>query len=253
MENRIYIATFSENAIEVIRENNVNIELNHTCISENLDKDKICHTIDDIRQDIEKSGAENYIVHGPFTEICPGSIDHRAVDLGLARLEEAYQVCKKIDADRMVAHTGYMPLIYYKEWHKMKSLEFWHRFMADKPGNFRLYIENVFEDEPYMLKELIEEIGDHRISICLDIGHANVMTDEKNSVDEWIKILGRYIGHFHLHNNYGDKDIHNPLTEGDMDMESILAAIARYCKPEVTLTVESKSCAESAAWLKNRM
>ena len=37
MKDRIFVATFSENAVSVIRSYGVGIELNDLCISENLD------------------------------------------------------------------------------------------------------------------------------------------------------------------------------------------------------------------------
>lgn len=50
--------------------------------------------------------------------------------------------------------------------------------MASKPADFRLYIENVLEDEPFMLTNMMKKISDPRIGLCLDTGHANAMTDK---------------------------------------------------------------------------
>ena len=49
--------------------------------------------------------------------------------------------------------------------------------------------------------------------------------DPEYSIIDWIRIQGPYIDHFHLHNNDGNKDMHNPVTEGTMDMEAVLAAV----------------------------
>lgn len=249
MKDRIYIATYSENAVEVIRRFGLNIELNDLCISEMLDADKVDKTVSAMEEEIRNSHAEKIIVHGPFTEIIPASIDHRAVSLGLTRLEEAYEVCRRIGADKMVVHTGFLPLIYFKEWNHEKSVCFWKNFMENKPKDFNIYIENVFEDEPMMMKALIEEIADSRVRICLDVGHANAATLAQYQVTDWIKQLGPYIGHIHLHNNDGTKDRHNPVFSGSMDMEEILAAAADFCPKDVTMTIESRRCEESAAWL----
>ena len=90
MKDKICIATFSENAVEVIARYGLGIELNDICISEALDADQEENTIRAMRKEISDSQAKNVIMHGPFTEIIPASIDHRAVELGLTRINEAY-------------------------------------------------------------------------------------------------------------------------------------------------------------------
>lgn len=249
MRNKIYIATFSKNAISVIKKNQLNIELNHICISENLDVDKIKNTIQDMETDIKESGCKDVILHGPFTEICPGSIDQRAVNLGYDRLNEAYDVAMRLGISKMVVHSGYLPLIYYREWHLEKSVIFWRKFMSDKSSDFNIYIENVFEDDPSMMKELFDDLNDPRIHIALDIGHANVMTKKDISVYDWIKILGKSIGHFHIHNNNGHNDLHSAIDNGNIDMKKIFEAIDEYCSKNVTITIESSDCESSVKWL----
>lgn len=247
LRDKIYCATFSKDAVDVAKEYGFGLELNHVCISKYLDSDKIEGTIADIYKDYEKLGSEKVILHGPFTEICPGSIDHRAVDLGLERLEEAYQLAQRLGLKSMVAHTGYMPMIYYWEWHLEKSMDFWRRFFENK-GDFTIFVENVFEKEPEQMVELIDKFNDPRLKICMDVGHANAMT-ETAQVTEWIKILGHRIAHFHIHNNFGEKDTHSPLEEGNLDMDEILTTIAENCSEDVTLTLESTDCRSCAQWL----
>ncbi len=253
MRNRIYIATFSELATETARRYGFGIEVNDFCISENLDPDKIEITLEAARAELEETSSAHAIFHGPFTEIIPASIDHRAVELGMERLQQAYQAAFALGLNRMVVHSGYMPLLYFKEWHHEKSVFFWNQYLSDKPDSFHLYIENVFEDEPLMMKRLIEEIGDDRVQICLDIGHANAMTSADYNILDWIRILGPYIGHFHLHNNDGTSDQHGSLTEGIMDMEAVFDAMDMYCGKAVTMTIESRHSEDSARWINDRI
>ncbi|MGF6376446.1 sugar phosphate isomerase/epimerase [Clostridiales Family XIII bacterium PM5-7] len=249
---RIYVATFSEDAVNVIRQHKVNIELNHLCISEHLNEDKIQGTLAEMNADVDASGAKGIIVHGPFTELAPGSIDLRAVQLMTDRLNEAYQVCCALKVKRMVVHSGYIPLLYHKGWHQDRSLEFWPKFMADKPEDFQLLIENVFEDEPHMMKKLVEGIGDSRVKLCLDVGHANAMTCPDLNVLDWIRILGKDVSHLHIHNNDGKNDLHRPLMDGSLNMEAVLAAIDEFCGADTTMTIESSTCATSVEWLLNQ-
>ena len=249
MKDRLYIATFSEGAIETANQYGLEIELNDLCISENLDEEKIENTIQTMNEELTAAGSCDPIVHGPFTEIIPASIDHRAVAMGFGRLEEAYQACKRMGLSRMVVHSGYMPLLYFKDWHLQKSVDFWSKYMENKPKDFLIYIENVFEDEPLMLRQLIEAIDDPRVRLCLDVGHAHAVNTSEYDIAHWIRILGPYIGHFHLHNNDGTDDQHRGVCDGTMDMQSVLRAISEFCPCDVTMTIESRTCFESVRWM----
>ena len=249
IKNRLYIATFQKDAIETAAEYGVGIEYNHTCISESLDPSNRENLLSEMRQDFIKSGTLRAFLHGPFTEIYPTGIDRRARIMAKSRLEEAYEVCSSIGVKDMIVHNGWLPFIYFKEWHAEKGADFWQEFMANKPENFNIYIENVLEDEPYMLLDMMKKISDNRIKLCLDTGHANAMTQKNISVETWIKTLSPYIGHFHLHNNYGDKDSHGSFESGSMNMISIFDTIENYCNSNVTFTIEAFECLECLKWL----
>lgn len=250
--SRVYIATFSINAVEEAKKHGVNLELNDICISENLDPGSFDTTVETMRREVARAGAKDAIMHGPFTEIIPAGIDHRFVELGMDRLNEAYEACRVMGINRMVVHTGYEPLMYFKEWHLKRSVEFWRSYMKDK-GDFHIYIENVFDDEPDMMKNLVDSLDDPRIKLCLDVGHANAVTKPEYDVYKWIEILGTRIGHFHLHNNDGSDDEHRPLLDGSLDMGRILDCVEEYCDPDVTFTIESRQCDDCIEWLKERV
>lgn len=239
--DNLYISTFSENGIKLAKDNGLGLELNHTCISENLDNlDKL---IQDVKKDIKD--VNKLILHGPFTEIHPASIDHRFKEEALKRLDEAYVVAKAFDIKKMVLHNGWIPFIYFKEYQRVRGKEFFLEYMKEK--EIALAIENVLEDEPYMMKDMLSDINDERIGICLDIGHLNVAS----SIDviTWIDVLGKYIKHFHLHNNFKDKDSHNSINEGSMDILKVLDKISNTCSSDVTYTIESRNPYDSIIFL----
>ncbi len=249
IRNRLFIATFSAGALEIIKEDKLNIEINHTCISESLDDENRAHLLGKIRSDIEECGAERVLVHGPFTEIIPAAIDYKARRFAMERLEQSYQVAAAIGAEAMIVHTGYIPFMYFKEWQAEKSAIFWQKFMEDKPSDFRLYVENVLDDEPYMMADMMKQIKDPRIGICLDVGHALAAGHSSVPIESWIGVLGPHIGHFHIHNNRGDGDTHSPLGDGILDFHSIISAAETNCRPEVTFTIESREAVPSVKWL----
>ncbi len=80
------------------------------------------------------------------------------------------------------------------------------------------HLENQLEHTP----DLISEVNDKRLNICLDVGHANCHS--KTQVLEGIKQLNAQMGFVHLHNNNGQKDEHLGFTKGNINFENICIA-----------------------------
>ena len=287
MQHRdIYLSTFSYNPVEVIAEFGIGIEFNQFCISQWLDDDTIDQTLMKMERQAFRCGlsSEKYsglgikgqkdfalektiwpeekplgdvvkpqaaVVHGPFTDLCPAAFDHRFRKLARERFDQAAVGTQRLGLSRMVVHTGFIPVIFDPKWHLEHSIKFWWDFINQQPEDFRLYIENVMDDEPYLLLDLVKEIDDPRVRICLDVGHVNAVS--QTPVEEWIRQLGPWIGHFHLHNNDGKHDLHSPLLEGTMDMPRILQQIDDFCPEDATFTVESRDCHDSIGWLLEQM
>lgn len=267
--NDIYIATFSGQAEEVAKKYGFGIELNDLCISSNLEPEKRTWVVDRMREELSGAGAmeRKTIMHGPFTELTPAAIDSRAIDLMKSRYVSTIEICVEMGIKDLVLHDGYIPLIYQKPWHLKRSILFWKEFarnvlLGDKlsvPKDFRIYIENVFDDEPDLLLDIINTVnddlakefslkqGEEKFLICLDVGHANAVGDAP--VTDWIERMGRTIGHFHLHNNDGTGDNHDDIDCGTFDIDEVLSAISECCMPDVTMTIESRQAEPSAKYL----
>lgn len=285
-KRNIFLSTFSYDPVKVIAEYGIGIEFNQFCISQWLDDDAIDETLMKMERQAFRAGLskgkyprpevpggknpaqeetiwqekkplgdlvdpKSAVVHGPFTDLCPAAFDHRFRELARARFDQAAAGMLRLGLDRMVVHTGFIPVIFDPKWHLEHSVEFWRDFIDAQPENFRLYIENVMDDKPYLLLDLVKGIDDPRVRICLDVGHVNAISEIP--VGEWIETLGPWISHFHLHNNDGRHDLHAPLLEGTLDMPQVLQQIDAYCAEDATLTVESRDCRGSIGWLLEEM
>ena len=248
----LYIATIGEDFACWVKKTQSGLELDQFCMAENLDEPKYESCCKEIRRLFTdcKVSAEHAVLHAPFNELHPAAIDPLAKDLARHRMEQAYTACKDLGISKMVVHSGYVPHIYFKSWHQEQSVKFWTGFMADKPADFQLCIENVLEDEPQMMADMLKDIDQPNIGICLDIGHANCMSDVP--VSQWIQVLSPYIEHFHLHNNDGSYDWHAPFDEGSMDIHALLQQAKELCKPDTTYTVEVIHCGKAMEWLENQ-
>ena len=254
-KDKIYIATFSEGAKEAAERYGFGLELDHLCISENLNEENR----EKITEEMTKAAAgRRIIVHGPFTELIPCAIDERARELAMKRHMESVEICRKLGVRKLILHSGWIPSMYFPSWQVGRSVEYWKKLIdkagAATPGTgaapgeaLTICVENVFEPEPDTLIEIIDRVGDPRLKICLDVGHANAVKTT-GTVEEWIEKMGERIGHFHLHNNDGGSDSHGELTDGALDMERILRLAEKRC-PYATYTIESRKCEKSAAWM----
>ena len=249
----IFLATFEQDAENVIKKHGIGIEFNQFCISTTLYDERRKLACNAMQAQLDRLGLKapnDTVCHGPFTEILPEAIDQDFVDLALKRVSQAVDGCKRLGVDRLVVHSGYYPTLYFKDWHRDKSIDFWSRLLEVCPDDFHVYLENVLDPEPTCLLEVVEKIDDPRLELCLDIGHANAVTEDKYDIFDWIKMWGMRIGHFHFHNNDGTGDQHNSIFKGSMYMPDVLDCIDQNCKDSATITVESRECDETCGWLK---
>lgn len=251
---KFYIATMGTDFQKYVKANGTGIELDQFCMAENLEGSSFERTAAEIRKLMDETGlsGSDMVLHAPFSELYPAAIDPEALRLAEKRMAQAYDACRAFDINKMVVHSGYIPNVYFKSWQTERSVLFWTEFMKDKPEDFRLCIENVMDDEPYMMRDMMEGIrqrsGFSNIGICLDTGHANCVSDV--DVTDWIEVLSPYISHFHIHNNDGAHDQHASFEQGTMDMDQVLETAQRLCSPDTTYTVEVMECGRAAEWLR---
>ena len=248
LKERLYIATVCGQYREIIEKYGIGAELDQFCTAENMDGGKFEAADQEVRSILAVT--PRCIMHAPFNELCPAAIDPLARELAHRRLDQAADLAMHYGADKMVVHTGYIPLVYFKEWQIDRSVEFWERFMEGKPEGFKIVIENVMEDEPYMILKMMERLKNPNIRLCLDTGHAACVS--KVPVTEWLDVMAPYLGHVHLHNNNGEHDYHAPVMEGVIPMDDFMKAFTAKCGRDVTVTLETIDGLSSMQWLAER-
>ena len=274
MRDRLYIATVCRDWADLARRYGVGVELDQFCMAENMDRPKkqeTCRQIEvllqraflrnplggpaesarrtDLNGPVDPALKRRLTFHAPFNELHPAAIDPRAKALARQRLEQAAALALEFGARRMIVHSGYMPFVYFEEWQVDRSVEFWTEFMADKPSDFQIVIENVLESAPDMLVELMERLGKSHpdIRLCLDVGHANCMSDLP--AEKWLERMLPWLGHLHIHNNDGSHDWHGPLDQGTAAMEEILRVFMQKGPRDATVALEVLEPESSLAWL----
>lgn len=240
--NRFYISTIDPQAQDVALEYGLGLEIAEFCTAWNMDE-KYSETDEIVLNKIKK--IPNRLLHAPFNELFPCAIDPRARALAAQRYEQALNLAQRYRAEKVIVHGGYHPMIYYPQWYTEQSVLFWKGFLAGSSvGN--IVLENVLETEPQWLLDIVREVNDPRLRICLDIGHVNAYSAVP--VMQWLETLAPWLSHFHIHNNDGSWDTHSPLEQGSIPMKEFLTAARERC-PEATFTLELTDSAQSVRWL----
>lgn len=76
--------------------------------------------------------------------------------------------------------------------------------------------------DPKDMIGFFNDAGIDRFGLCIDAGHCQV---EQRDPAAMIRGGGEYLVETHFHDNYGDRDAHNPLGEGSLNWPEILQAM----------------------------
>ncbi|MGM0396853.1 MAG: sugar phosphate isomerase/epimerase family protein [Bacillota bacterium] len=162
-------------------------------------------------------------IHGPFLDLKPSSPDKDIRKISQIKYGRTLQIAHKLDVDYVIFHSQINPYLnqqFLRDLNNRQAAAFWRSLMGLSPYKGRVVIENVFEESPYMLKELIDEINHDRIAVNLDIGHMNI---GYCSLREWVEVLGDYVEYVHVHGNNGIEDQH--ITPTDQRLQSLFSAL----------------------------
>lgn len=198
-----------------------------------------------LRVDEKLRGIDRRILHGPLEDQIPLKDDAPTRSATLEHLRHAFELAIHHHAPRVVFHSGFDPQNCKAQRWLRDSVLFWKEYMDGKPPGFSICIENVCDDEPEPLAELVDRTGDCRISLCLDIGHASI--NSARPLRDWVETLGPRIGHVHLHNNDGEVDRHWPPARGIIRVAETLDLLLQHASL-ATYTLECDAAA-SLSWL----
>lgn len=239
-KERLFLSTIADDAVQTAREFGLGVELAQFCLAENMDK-----TPPDVQKSLDAAlEVPRRVLHAPFAELCPAAIDPLVRAVTRRRFLQAAALAKRYGAEKMVVHSGFIPLVYYPEWFAPQSAAFWREFLNDVDG-LTLCVENVMETSPDVLRQIAEQVNDPRLRICFDVGHAFCQSGD---LAPWLDALAPYISHVHLHNNHGSFDEHLALDTGTLDMAAVIRQLEALA-PQATYTLEVRSARASVEWL----
>lgn len=157
-------------------------------------------------------------LHGPFLDLKPASPDKKIREISYNRYLKTLEAAIELDMDYVIFHSQINPYLNQPSMKKLNNQQ--HREtlikLLEEAKDYKgvILLENIFEEEATMLKELIETIGQPNIKINLDIGHTKLGSVD---LEEWIRELKDYIVYMHIHSNNGLYDTHDAPSKAEIN------------------------------------
>lgn len=219
--------------LPMILEHRLNLEIYfHHWVLASLDHDQCRKTADRI-----KDAGLKVTFHAPFIDLRPGALDESIRETSLARIRQAFELAPLFHPLKIVCHPSFDERYYVNcdDLWLENSVSFWRQLipLAEDAGAV-IALENVYEKEPGILKRLIEALSSKQVCFCFDAGHCNVFA--RAPLADWMQQLGRYVGHLHLHDNFGKFDEHLPVGTATFPFAELFSALKKIqVRPTVTL------------------
>ncbi|MBP5445872.1 MAG: sugar phosphate isomerase/epimerase [Acholeplasmatales bacterium] len=213
---------------------NIGFEYNDFFIPDLLDDEK---ALKERVNAYKKVGGFNTI-HGVFFDICFNSSDKLIKDASYKRARQTLDIAKELGCKKIVFHTNYIIGFnsndYKKMWVERNALAY-KEFLKEYQ-DIEILIENMFDNNDILIRELLDMVNDKRFRMCLDIAHAN-LSDE--SISEWIKNCKKYVSHIHINDNFKDVDSHLAIGDGNMDYDYIISELNKM--DDISILIEVKN------------
>ena len=229
------IDSFSETE-EILREYGANLEYNDFFSPEIYDNDAEIERLISFytSKDRDRSGDT---LHGAFIGLDIASADIVLRERSRALFRKSMQIAGRLGVKGVVFHTGLLGGLsqrsFADRWLE-KSKGFLRELAFEFPET-EIYLENTFEQEPYVFERLAKELSDVKnFGLCVDYAHASLT---KVPVSEWVETLAPFIRHFHVNDNDLQNDLHLAVGDGKIDFARFKFLLEKYC-PDASVLVE---------------
>jgi sugar phosphate isomerase/epimerase len=190
-------------------------------------------------------------IHAPFMDLNPGSYEPLVLDATRRRFHQVMDVAAILRPRIVVFHPGFDKWRYGETRNRWlaESIPLWQEMVErGDECDCIIAVENIFEEEPSTLIDLIRSVDSPRLRHCFDVGHWNMFA--RGTLEEWFAALGPYIAETHIHDNHGEWDEHAPIGEGNINTPLFFSLLDRYA-PDAVRTIEAHSREKLEQALKN--
>lgn len=156
--------------------------------------------------------------------------------------EKTLIIADELNARNMVVHSTYIPGLTswkYKDWLD-NQIDLWG-YVARKAQEFNIevLIENIVDEKPACILDIINELKLSNLQVCLDFGHLNLIPTQLSNLD-WVNAVEKHLTYVHVHNNNGRYDSHSSLDNGIIDFNQVFERLLGFAlTPKVAIETSS--------------
>lgn len=243
------ISTIDEFNMDEFNKLNIGVEI-QDFTDPNLTNEQIEELVTRYREML-KSFKHTKALHGPFLDLKPSSPDLDIRRVSYDKYLKTMRIAIELDIDYVIFHSQIIPWLNEPNIANLNNLqarEFWESLLIEiDEFNGIIVIENIFENTPEMLKDLISTISMPKIKINLDLGHARLGTV---SLEKWIKELKDYLAYIHLHSNDGFYDLH--IEPSEIEINALNSLLYKYnLNPPISLEFKSDNIPNHVRLIRN--
>ncbi len=222
--------------LHLIKKYDVGLESNDFMFARQLDDPEYCERTINRYEFFELPGFTTN--HGAFIDVLPYSGDEKIKEVSLYRINQSIEMTRKIGAKSVVFHLNYNPFLnteVYIEYFPKFCLDVWRPIIEENP-DINFYIENMFEQDPYLIKRVAKELSVYdNFGLCLDWGHAAL---SKTNPMIWADELKEYVKHIHLNDNNLKVDQHLGWGRGQINRLQFYNCYDRFLN-NATILIET--------------
>ncbi len=158
-----------------------------------------------------------------------------------ATVQEAiryFEVFNKLGVEFITIHANWPNMLFSQKEGVEFQIESLKELLKEaKKYNLKLMYEPIdtLDDSVENVSAILEEIPE--LFFHLDIGHTNLFGRKP---EEFIEKFHQKLKHVHLHDNFGNADLHLPIGGGAIDWERVLKILKKYYDGTITLEIFSK-------------
>lgn len=196
-------------------------------------------------------------IHGPYEGLDMDNKDPELRPLITARYLKALEAADRVGARQMVLHSPYTRWYAWNRHntphYKESKLGRIHDVMAPvvkaaETAGITLVIENIFDVDPTMRRDMVDSFQSDAIALSIDTGHAHLARRMSSAppVDYFVRDAGNQLKHVHLQDLDGHADRHWAPGEGEIHWVEVFRALSE-CTSEPHLLLELRRKADIPA------
>lgn len=228
--------------LHLLKKSNCNLEVQTFAYPDVL-TGNIKRALAEYKQKIKPLNLKQINMHGPFLDLALFSKDPDIMEISEKRYLQGLDIALELGAKMIVFHSQYNPMLrlsQYVDLWLQKTARFFEKILKmQKYSQINFLVENMFEDTPDLLGQLMMTLDSPRAGICLDVGHVNVYGGKNYAL--WINKLAPHLKYIHLSDNDGLVDNHKPLGAGTVDFQEIFQTLAdENVRPDYCLELNNE-------------